>query len=68
MGLWCMAHEEVWAMGSKSEDKSYVAGMGELEETNGRLAIETTGAAMVACGGEGGDGWGNSNVARWPCK
>lgn len=55
-------------MGSKSEDKSYVAGMGELEETNGRLAIETTGAAMVACGGEGGDGWGNSNVARWPCK
>ncbi|KAJ1413646.1 hypothetical protein SESBI_19469 [Sesbania bispinosa] len=63
-----MAHEEVWAMGSKSEDKSYVAGTAK-EETGGRLAIEeTTGGAKVACGGEGDGGWGNSNVAKWPCK
>jgi hypothetical protein len=44
-----MAHEGVWAIGSKSEDKSYVGGMDE-GESNGRLANETIGSA---CGGEG---------------
>lgn len=40
---------------------------------DGSSAIEITGGAMVvACGeeggGGGGGGWGNSRVARWPCK
>lgn len=68
LGLWCMAHEEVWAIGSKSEDKSYVAGLMDEEDANGRLASETIEGAMVACGGEVFGGWGTSYVAMWPCK
>jgi len=66
MGLGCTAHEGLCAIGSKSEERSYVAGT-----VDGSSAIEITGGAMVvACGeeGGGGGGWGNSRVARWPCK
>ena len=67
VGRCCMAHE-AWAMGSKREDKSYVAGI-EVAKADGRSEIENDGGASAACGGEGGGGgWGTSIVARWPCK
>lgn len=53
-------------MGSKSEDKSYEAGM---EEAEGRSAMESGGGVTRDDGGGGGGGGvGSSIVARWACK
>lgn len=53
-------------MGSKSDDKSYVAG---TEEADGRSAIERGGGLSDDGGGGGaGGGDGSSNVAKWACK
>lgn len=52
--------------GSKSDDKSYVAG---TEEADGRSAIESGGGVMSVVGGGGaGGGDGSSSVARCACK
>lgn len=56
-------------MGSKSEDKSYEAGMEETAD--GRSEMENCGGVMSAAadgGGGGGGGDGSSIVARWACK
>lgn len=53
-------------MGSKSEDKSYVAGMEEAAD--GRSEMESGGGVMIDGGGGGGGGDGSSNVAKWACK
>ena len=61
-----MGHEGC-TMGSKREDKSYVAG---TEDAEGRSAIESGGGVIIVGGVEGcgGSGDGSSNVARWACK
>lgn len=63
----CGKAQEVWAIGSKREDKSYVTGR-EVAMPDGMFPIERDVGAGVACGNGGGGGWGSSNVARWPCK
>lgn len=72
MGLGCTAHEGLCAIGSKSEERSYVGGTVEEAKAddgmNSAIEINGGGAMVVACGEEGGGGWGNSRVARWPCK
>lgn len=56
MGLGCTAHEGVWPIGSKSEERSYVVGTVEAED-GVRSGIEITGGAIVvACGDEGSGG------------
>ena len=54
---------QVCTIGSKSDDKSYVAG---TEEAEGRLDIESGGGFTSGGGGGGGAGGGvgSSNVAR----
>lgn len=61
--LCCMAHEVCATIGSKSDDKSYVAG---TEEADGRSDIERGGAATSVCdgGGGGGGGDGSSSVVK----
>lgn len=64
----CMAHEGcTCTIGSKREDKSYVAGM---EKADGRSDIERGGDVIRGCGGGGGGGGGDgsSRVVKWACK
>lgn len=56
-----MAHGAGWTIGSKSVDKSYVAG---IEEADGRSDIDSGGAVIWFCDGGGGGGDGSSNVAK----
>lgn len=62
--LCCMAHEGC-TIGSKSDDKSYVAG---TEEADGRSDIERGGDAISVADDGGGGGVGSSSVAKWACK